>query len=114
MKKKNYIGRCEKRTLSKCQEVCRVYSEIQDVYLNVLQNNNDIKEFQCNVPITLTEGEYTSDFVCVKINGDIMVRECVQRKLLMKPMTAKLLDSSKEYWKNRGVIDWGVIIDVEK
>lgn len=40
-----------------------------------------------------------------------MVRECVFRKFLMKPMTVKLLDASREYWRNRGVSDWGVVID---
>ena len=39
-------------------------------------------------------GEYTSDFVCTKTDGDLMVRECVFRKFLMKPLTVKLLDAS--------------------
>ena len=59
-------------------------------------------------------GEYTSDFVCVKADGDLMVRECVERKHLMKPMTVKLLDASREYWKRNGVTDWGLVINAEK
>ena len=54
---------------------------------------------------------YTSDFVCIKTNGDWMVRECVYRKFLMKPMTVKLLDISRDYWLRHGVTDWGVVID---
>ncbi len=42
-----------------------------------------------------------------------MVRECVFRKFLMKPMTVKLLDASREYWLRHGVMDWGVVIDEE-
>ena len=61
----------------------------------------------------LAEGAYTSDFVCVKTDGDLMVRECVFRKFLKKPMTVKLLDASKDYWLKHGVSDWGIVIDEE-
>ena len=59
-------------------------------------------------------GEYTTDFLCILENGDIMVRECVSRDHLTKPMTAKLLDISRNYWLNRGVKDWGLVINAEK
>lgn len=49
-----------------------------------------------------------------EINGDLMVRECVYRKFLTKPMTVKLLDASYEYWLKHGVTDWGLVIDEEK
>ena len=62
----------------------------------------------------MAEGEYTSDFVCIKTDGEVMVRECVQRKHLMKPMTVKLLDASREYWLRRGVSDWGLGVNEEK
>ena len=32
MRKKNFKGRCEKRVLPKCAEVCRTYDPIQYVY----------------------------------------------------------------------------------
>lgn len=115
MRKKNYKGRCEKRTLSKCKEVCKTYDAIQAAYAEVLQECDEVKEIRCNVLLDGLEfGEYTSDFVCVKPNGDLMVRECVFRKFLMKPMTVKLLDASREYWLNHGVSDWGLVIDAEK
>lgn len=115
MRKKNYKGRCEKRTLSKCKEVCKTYDAIQAAYAEVLQECDEVKEIRCNVLLDGLEiGGYTSDFVCVKLNGDLMVRECVFRKFLMKPMTVKLLDASREYWLNHGVSDWGLVIDAEK
>lgn len=115
MKKKNYKGRCEKRSLSKCIGVCRTYDEIQFHYADMLQTDDTITEFRCNVLLDgLTDGEYTSDFVCTKSNGDLMVRECVSRNYLTKPMTVKLLDLSRQYWLNRGVTDWGLVIDAEK
>lgn len=115
MRKKCYKGRCQKRTLSKCQEVCRTYNDIQYVYADILQKSNEIKEIRCNVLLEgFSGGEYVSDFVCVKSNGELMVRECVYRKFLTKPMTVKLLDASREYWLDHGVSDWGIVIDAEK
>lgn len=115
MRKKNYKGRCEKRVLGKCQDVCRTYDSIQYAYANVLQESKDIKEIRCNVLLDgLEMGDYTSDFVCVKADGILMVRECVFRKFLTKPLTVKLLDASREYWLKHGVTDWGLVIDEEK
>lgn len=111
MRKKNYKGRCEKRSIGKCQGVCRTYDDIQSAYADILQVNENIKEFRCNVP--LDDLDYTSDFVCIKITGDIMVRECVDRRFLAKPMTVKLLDTSRMYWLRHGVSDWGLVINEE-
>lgn len=61
----------------------------------------------------LEEGDYTSDFVCMKEDGDLMVRECVERKYLTKPLTAKLLDTSRQYWLRQGVTDWGIVVEKE-
>ncbi len=109
MRKKNYKGRCEKRTLSKCNGVCKTYDKIQFAYADILQEDKSIVEIRCNVDI----GEYTTDFVCVKVNDELMVRECVDREHLTKPMTVSLLDLSKEYWNKRGVSDWGIVVNEE-
>lgn len=91
MRKKNFKGRCEKRVIGKCSEVCRTYDAIQYAYADLLQKNDEIEEIRCNVLLDgLEVGEYTSDFVCTKADGDLMVRECVFRKFLMKPLTVKL------------------------
>lgn len=111
MRKKNYKGRCEKRSISKCTEICRTYDALQSAYADVLQENREIVEIRCNVP--LDDLEYTSDFVCVKTGGDLLVRECVNRKFLMKPLTVKLLDESRQYWLRRGVTDWGLVVNEE-
>ena len=114
MRKKNFKGRCEKRTISKCDEVCRTFDPIQYAYADVLQASEDIKEIRCNVPMDgLSVGDYTSDFVCTKTNGDLLVRECVDRRFLTKPLTVKLLDASRLYWLRRGVTDWGLVINEE-
>ena len=112
MRKKNFKGRCTKRTLAKANGVVKLYDAIQDAYADVLQADEEIQEIRCNVLLEgLEEGEYTSDFVCIKADGDIMVRECIFRRLLTKPLTVKLLDASKDYWLRRGVYDWGLVVD---
>ena len=111
MRKKNFKGRCVKRTLGKCSGICRTYDEIQFAYADVLQKNDSIKEFSCNIP--LDNSEYMTDFVCVKNDGSVYVCECVNRKLLSKPLTVKLLDLSKEYWINHGIADWRIVINEE-
>lgn len=113
MRKKNFKGRCEKRSLSKCHDVCRTYDPIQYAYADVLQADDEIAEIRCNVLLDEL-GEFTTDFVCVKTNNDLMVRECVQRNHLTKPLTVKLLDASRDYWLRHGVTDWGLVIDAEK
>ena len=86
MIKKNYKGRCIKKSVSKSKEVCRTYNELQLAYLDSLQSNDDITEIQCNIPLDGKEiGEYNTDFLCTKSNGDLLVRECVFRKHLLTP-----------------------------
>lgn len=115
MIRKNFKGRCRKWKLEKCKDVMRAYSAIQAAYAERLAVDDGVKEFRCNVEMTgLEEGEYTSDFVCVKMNEDLMIRECVERKHLMKPKTVRLLDASRKYWMRHGVKDWGLVIDAEK
>ena len=68
MRKKNYRGvGCTKRELGKCEGVCRTYDKIQTAFADILQANDNVVSFKCNVLLDeLTEGEYTSDLVDVK------------------------------------------------
>lgn len=115
MRKKNFKGRCEKRLLDKFEDLCRTYDEIQYRYADFLSGCKEIKTVKCNVLLEgLEEGEYTTDFVCIKLNNDLMVRECIFRKFLTKPMSIKLLELSRQYWLKRGVNDWGIVVEKEK
>ena len=112
MRKKNYKGRCEKQSLEKFTTICKTYDPIQSAYANILVKNKDVAQIRCNVALDGNEcNEYMTDFVCTKIDGDLMVRECCQRKYLTKPQTAILLDLSRNYWLRHGVTDWGVVVD---
>lgn len=114
MRKKNYKGRCEKRIIGKCSEVCRTYDAVQYACADMLQASDNISEIRCNVSMDSPEvSDYTTDFVCTKADGDMLVRECVFRRYLTKPMTVRLLDASREYWLRHGVTDWGLVIDEE-
>ena len=76
MQKKNFKGRCLKKQLSKCEGVCRTFSVLADAYAEALENNEEIEQIRCNVLMEgLTLGDYTTDFVCKKTNGDLLVRE---------------------------------------
>lgn len=102
--------------MSKCADkFVRTYNVIEAQYAEKLQENPDVKEFRCQVLLEGLEiGDYCSDFVATKVDGNLMVRECVYRKHLSKPMTAKLLDASRNFWTRRGVSDWGIVIDKKK
>ena len=112
MLKQNPKTRCEKRSIAKAVGPCRLYSTLQSRYVDILQANADIKEIRCNYSLDGLElGKYTSDFVCTKQNGSYMVRECVDRRHLTKPMTMRLLEESRRYWLAKGITDWGIIIN---
>lgn len=118
MKNRKIKDRCEKNHFSKCPEVCKTYDAVQTAYAKLLQEREDITEFRCNVPFEAKQDDeleqYTSDFVCTKIDGEVMVRECLWRKNITRPKTSRLLDLSKDYWAGRGVADWGIVVDEEK
>ena len=102
----------QKRILSKCERLFKSYDPIQNAYADILEANPNIDTIHCNVELEGHDYEdYTTDFVCELSNGDLMVWECVHRSLLTKPLTMKLLDLSFTYWKNRGVKDWGLVVD---
>ena len=112
MRKKNYKGRCEKQSLEKFTTICKTYEPLQTAYANILVKNKDVVEVRCNVILGGEKcGEYMTDFVCTKTNGEIMVRECMIRKLLTRPQMASLMDMSRNYWLEHGVTDWGIVVD---
>lgn len=114
MRKKNYKGRCEKRTVAKCAGICKTYDRLQGRMVDILAGDSSVKDIRCNVP--MEEAEYTSDIVCTMDDGSIVVYECCYRKLLNRPTTAKLLQQSREYWLKHGVKeeDWRLAVDAEK
>ncbi len=115
MRRKNYKGKVIKRFLPKCNDVCRTYDPIMTAYADLLSQKEDIEEFRCNVYLEgLSEGDYTTDFLCKKKDGTYMVRECVYRSRIIMPMHYKMLELSRNYWLHRGIMDWGCVINGKK
>ena len=101
--------RCIKISYCKCEEVVKTYDKVQAAYAKVLEDDEGIKSFACNVPLDGTE--FTTDYVGIKTDGDYVVRECTYRNKLLLPRTAKLLDMSRVYWARRGVVDWAIVVE---
>ena len=110
MYKRNYKGRCTKLKTRKAG-LCKLYDALQVAYLRELEARVDVEAIEVNVPLDGTE--YCTDFVCRKTDGEWMVRECVFRRHLTKPKTVTLLDLSRAYWLQKGVTDYGIVIDEE-
>lgn len=114
MKKKNYKGRCEKRSVPKCEGICKTYDALQSRMVDILSEDDVVREIRCNVPMGDTG--YTSDIVCTMNDDTLVVYECCYRNLVKRPTTARLLQQSKEFWLDRGVKegDWRLVVDAEK
>ena len=114
MRKRNFKGRCEKRKLPKFKEVCKTYDRIQTELALLLSEKEEYEEIYCNVGLEgVLDDEYMSDFVCVRHDGSKVVYECSYKKHLVKPMTSKLLDASRNYWLGHGVApsDWVIVVE---
>lgn len=112
---KNIKTKCTKQNTSKSEGICRTYSMIAEAYVNILEEDNDIITYTTNVLMANLEvGEYTTDFLCTKANGQQMIRECIDRTNLLRPKNALLLDYSRNYWKSRGIDNWGIVTNDKK
>lgn len=122
MRNSHNKARCTKRQLSKCSDpsgICRTYSDIQFKYAELLEVNEKVASYQCNVPLTgfpLTDGQYTTDFLITLASDELVVAECVKRETLCRPKTIQLLDASREYWLRRGVKpeNWRIVTNENK
>lgn len=114
MKPINYKGRSTKKKLLKCTDVARLYDQIQIAYADVLEADDDIRSIRVNVPLNGEDcDQYSTDFLCERRNGDLLVRECVWHSQLSLPRTIRLLQLSQTYWRSHGVNDWGIVVETE-
>ena len=115
MRNRNTHDVTYKKKLTKCARVFRAFSDLQLRYGELLDRNDEILEIKANVLLKDFElGEtFTTDFVCTKQDGGLMVRECVYQKNLLRPSTIKGLDASRSYWLARGITDWGIVLDAQ-
>ena len=116
MRNKNTHTITLKKKLSKCKAVFNAYNDLQYKCGDYLDASSEIAEIKCNVPIEDCEldGTYTTDFYCIKTNGEIFVRECVYKEKLVRPQVIKMLDASRNYWLSKGITEWGIILNESK
>lgn len=105
-----------KKKLSKSKNVFYAYTELQFKYGLYLDSLDSVLEITSNVKLLGLElgDTFTTDFVVTKSNGQLMVRECVDRYKLNKPLTMKMLDASRNYWLSKGIKDWGIVVSVNQ
>ena len=51
MRKRDCRHRCEKRTVPKCEGICKTFDVVQAKYVDVLSAREDIVSFRTNVPM---------------------------------------------------------------
>ena len=82
--------------------------------MDLLEHDDNILSFECNVRLKgVADDMYSTDIVAKKVDGSLMIRECVWRFNLNKPSYTRLLDISRNFWLSRGVEDWGIVIEKE-
>ena len=113
MRNRNNHSVTFKKKLNKSGKIFRAFTDLQLRYGDVLDSNKEVIDIKPNYLLKEFElgDSFTSDFLCIKKDGSLMVRECVYKKNLLKPSTVKLLDASREYWLSKGVEDWGIVLD---
>ena len=102
-----------KRKLPKCANVFYAFSDLQNRYGEQLSLRDDVLEFKANVKLDdFPLGDsYTTDFVITTTDGKTIIRECIYKDKLLKPLSIKLLDASRAYWLSRGIQNWGIVVD---
>lgn len=78
MRKKNYKGRCAKRSVPKCEGVCKTYDALQSRMVDILSEDTVVREIRCNVPMDDTG--YTSDIVCIMDDESVVVYKMMLRE----------------------------------
>ncbi len=60
---KTIKGRCEKRKVSKCTNICRTYTKIQSVFVDLLEKDDDVFQFTKRFDTSVRYGMivYTSE-----------------------------------------------------
>ena len=115
MHNSNSRSKTIKKKLNKCKNIFFAYSNLQFTYGNILDSSSEVIEIKCNVKLVECDlgDNYTTDFVCTKLDGSLMVVECIEKDKLLKPLTCKMLDTSRNYWLSKGVEDWRLVVGEE-
>ena len=97
MRNGNSHPRTIKTKLGKSKNGFHAHNDIQLKYGKKLDEDEEAVGIKANIKLVGCElGDYyTTDFYCIRKNGEPFVRECISRERLMKPLTAHMLDASR-------------------
>lgn len=113
---RNTHTRCKTytRSLKKCKKRFIAYNDTQWKYSYALEEDESIVDIIPNIKLLGLElgDNYTSDFLCSKKDKSLLVIECVDIRYILKPLTCKMLDASREYWLKKGVTDFRLVIGI--
>ena len=115
MRRKTPKTRCTKLKPEKSKDVVHLYDPLMVAYAKKLENDPNIVSFECNVPLDgIEDDKFATDFLCKTADGEFIVRECCFRDKLLLPRMIHLLSASRDYWMERGVTDWGIVVEEVK
>ena len=101
MRKKNFKGRCEKRKIGKCAEVCRTYDAIQYAYADLLQASDHCdgytEKYLSGGTVTVAYNPEDVTSVWVLENGTYTEFDVIESRFEGKDLTTvqELQDSQK-------------------
>lgn len=102
-----------KKKLNKCKGVFRAFSELQFKYGDELESNDEVVEIKSNVVLEDCElGDYTTDFVCVKSNGELRLYPLTKNfpKPLLVIKNKPIIDHLIDDLENGKKIDQYIIV----
>ena len=100
-----------KRAVSKSKNRFIAYNDTQFAYVKILEADTEIDDILPNYKLSgFSLGEnYSTDFLCKKIDNTMTAIETIEKRVLLKPQNLKLLEASRHYWLARGV-EWKLVV----
>lgn len=113
---RNIKSRCRTFTkaLSKSKKRFVAYNIVQFKYADKLESDETVVDIKANVRLKDFElGDYSTDFVVTKGDGSISIIETVLKKNLLRKATIEMLDTSYNYWIQKGIFDFVLVVGEE-
>jgi len=111
---KTHTSATFKKKLPKCSTIFYAYSDLQRKYGELISKREDVIEFKANVKLEkFPLGEsFTTDFLITTTSGT-EIREIIYRNQLFKKSKLEQLSASRAYWREKGITNWGIVVDAE-
>lgn len=101
-----------------------VHTAVAKRFCDTLEKDDQVKSYQTNVELvnwqekcsivglrtSYVNTQWSSDFLIIKADDSVMVRELMSLEDLKKKSEIEKLEISRRYWKVAHVSDWGIIL----